>query len=175
VEIPIVYHRIVKYPSRDVLEVGNVLSHYFPIKHTIIDKYESGEGIVMADAVEYNSKNYYKMIASISTIEHIGCDEGPREPGKHRRAIAHIRELLAVGGTFIATFPLGYNLEMDNDLANGRLGFDEYYFLKRVGREEWEETKYEDVRTIHYGSPFPAANALVIGIIRLGGPGFSSI
>jgi ubiquinone/menaquinone biosynthesis C-methylase UbiE len=39
VEIPIVWD-IVKAYTENILEVGNVLSHYFAVNHVIIDKYE---------------------------------------------------------------------------------------------------------------------------------------
>ena len=166
VEIPIVRRWIVKYANEDVLEVGNVLSHYFRLNHTVVDKYESGEKVVRVDVVDYSPDTRYRLIVSVSTLEHVGWDESPRDPGKHRRAIASLRALLANDGICLATLPLGYNPEVDADLENRRLGFDEYHFLKRVGPEQWQEANYREVRGSNYNSPFPAANAVIVGVIR---------
>src|SRR3954471_11195911 len=43
-EIPIAKSYVEAYRGKNVLEVGNVLSHYFPAQHEILDKFEKGEG-----------------------------------------------------------------------------------------------------------------------------------
>src|SRR5439155_26790749 len=45
VEIPIVWPLVRSVPPERVLEVGNVLSHYFPTRHAIIDKFEHAPGV----------------------------------------------------------------------------------------------------------------------------------
>src|SRR5881396_1029660 len=40
VEIPIVWPIVQRVPPERVLEVGNVLSHYFSTRHDVVDKYE---------------------------------------------------------------------------------------------------------------------------------------
>ena len=57
VEIPIVIDEFKKYDPADILEVGNVLSHYFNYHHTIIDKFEK--------------RNQYKKFRQISNFKHL--------------------------------------------------------------------------------------------------------
>lgn len=40
IEIPIVLSYLYLYNPKEVIEVGNVLSHYIKIEHTVVDKYE---------------------------------------------------------------------------------------------------------------------------------------
>src|SRR5713226_728772 len=40
VEIPIIWRAVCENKERRVLEVGNVLSHYFSTSHLVVDKYE---------------------------------------------------------------------------------------------------------------------------------------
>lgn len=161
-EIPLARDMLEKYDPADVLEVGNVLSHYFRARHTILDKYERRKGVLTMDVVEYTPSKRYSLILSISTIEHVGWDETPRQPGKHREAVARLRELLAPGGVLMVTVPLGYNADLDRDLEARSLGFREYIFFKRTSYREWVEAQWEQVRGTPYGQPFRAGNALAV-------------
>lgn len=82
IEVPIVKKIINNYHCEEILELGNVLSHYFKICHDVVDKYEKGEGVINQDVVDYNPFKKYKLIISISTLEHVGWDEEPRDPKK---------------------------------------------------------------------------------------------
>ena len=163
-EIPLARHMLEKYAPTDVLEVGNVLSHYLRAQHTILDKYERRKGVVTTDVVEYTPSKRYSLVLSISTLEHVGWDETPRQPGKHLEAVKRLRELLSPGGVLMVTMPLGYNLDLDQDLEARKLGFSEYVFFKRVSYREWIEAGWAEVRGTPYGQPYRAGNALAIGI-----------
>ena len=82
VEVPIIFHVIARWPGRRMLELGNVLSHYGSVAHDVLDKYEVGEHVINQDVVEYQPSARYDMIVSISTLEHVGWDEQPRDPQK---------------------------------------------------------------------------------------------
>src|SRR3954470_19861410 len=45
VEVPIAQRLVDASIGKRVLEVGNVLSHYGPQRHTIVDKYEQAPGV----------------------------------------------------------------------------------------------------------------------------------
>src|SRR5579872_7186960 len=49
VEIPIAREFIAQSRGGNVLEVGNVLSHYGPVQHDVLDKYEKAEGVINED------------------------------------------------------------------------------------------------------------------------------
>jgi hypothetical protein len=167
VEIPIIRAYLKKYDARRILEVGNVLSHYFRVNHDVVDKYERVDGVISSDVVNFQPPKKYDLIVSISTLEHVGWDENPREPVKILRAIENLKNLLAPGGKIIVTLPLGYNSEMDRLLKERETKFTKQYHLKRISKNnKWIEAVWEDVCDAKYGEPFPNASGLVIGIIE---------
>src|SRR5690349_15642495 len=48
VEIPIVWSPVLECRGK-ILEVGNVLGHYFPFDQAVVDKYEKGTNVINAD------------------------------------------------------------------------------------------------------------------------------
>lgn len=169
VEIPIVRRLIGECHECSILEVGNVLSHYWPCNHEVVDKYEVASGAMNQDVVDFFPDKQYDLIVSISTLEHVGWDESPREPYKPWRAIAHLVELLANGGTMIVTMPLGLNPEVDRRVSEDNLPFDRQYYLKRTAaNNRWEEVGSAPVQGCGYNIAFGTATAVVIGIIKKG-------
>ena len=67
---------------KKILEVGNILSHYFSVNHDIVDKYEKDVDVINQDIIDYHPNKKYDLIVSISSLEHVGEDETPREPKK---------------------------------------------------------------------------------------------
>jgi hypothetical protein len=168
VEIPVVMEMVQKYQGMNILEIGNVLSRYFKFEHDICDKYEHAKGVINEDVVDFHSNKKYNLIASISTLEHVGWDENPRDSMKILHAIENLKTLVSKGGLIIITLPLGYNDNLDKLLNEGLIQFTEQYQLARISLgNEWREVSWKDVQHAKYNSPFPFANALVIGIIRL--------
>jgi hypothetical protein len=148
-----------------VLEVGNVLSHYGVTGHTVIDKYEPAPGVLNDDIVGYTPEQPFDLVVSVSTLEHVGWDEEPREPEKVFEAFEAVRGLVAPGGALLITIPIGYNPTLDEGLRAGLPGFDEEIWLIRVNRRnDWRECGREEALASEYGRPFPAANALWIGM-----------
>jgi len=170
VEVPIVWEsvRSAAENGKRVLEVGNVLSFYYPISHDVLDKYERGEGLINEDAFYFRPQGEYDIIVSISTMEHVGWDPPDEpEPEKIRGSLLNLKRALAPGGEMIVTMPLGWNPEMDKRLFSGELPFDAEYFLQRIdAKNRWEEIPKGKARGSRYGKPFHAANAIVVGIIR---------
>ncbi len=161
VEVPIIWKIVNEYRGKEILEVGNVLSHYFPVSHDILDKYEKAGVVTNQDVVDYKPSKKYNLIISISTLEHVGFDE-EREPGKVLRALENLKSCLSPDGEMAVTLPLGYNPELDGLLRQGKLGFTEYHFMRRISTDnKWIET--ESVEGYRYNEPFPFANGIVIG------------
>lgn len=165
-EIPIVRAEMQKHTPQDVLEIGNVTSHYFRFGHTVVDKYETRIGVLQQDVVDLELGRTFPLIISISTIEHVGWDETPRVPGKHRTALEVLRRHLSPGGKIVITFALGYNPDLDEDLYAGQLDFDQVYYFKRLTLENWQESTLEEVRGAAYNNPFRAGNGLIVGFCR---------
>jgi hypothetical protein len=116
-----------------------------------VDKYEQASGVIHADVVDYEPGRRYDLIATISTLEHVGWDEEPRDPEKFLRAVEHLATLLAPGGTLLVTLPLGYNPEVDRFLADGRVPFTSVGYLKRDSRDNvWHEASWSEVAGTAY-------------------------
>lgn len=165
VEIPVALEM---FPwGGNVLEIGNVLSQYTTLPHDIVDKYEKGEGVQNVDIVRYNPGKLYDLIISISTLEHIGWDETPKEPGKILEAVAVMKTLLSDKGKMLVTVPLGYNDFLDRSLNEGSLGFSRVFFLKRISSmNDWEQTTFEEASARKYGERYPCANGIAIGVFE---------
>ncbi len=158
IEIPIAKKFIDTHD--DILEVGNVLSHYFPISHPVVDKYEkdSYPHLVNADICDFNPGRKYKNIVSISTMEHVGFDEAEKNPKKFYQAIKKVKDLLADGGTFLMTVPWGYNPCVDEFIRSFKGDMTLYH---RDG-DEWKMGNLSDIEDKTYWLKYPYANALAV-------------
>jgi SAM-dependent methyltransferase len=167
VEIPLALRRVERHRGGRILEVGNVLSAFARFDHVVVDKYENAEGVINEDIVDYRPDHLFDLILCISTLEHVGWDETPRDEAKIPRALDAMRSLLAPGGEALVTLPLGYNANLDHLLADGALRFDAIRYLRRVSADNrWVEASREEVAGAEFGRPFSCANALVVGTLR---------
>jgi SAM-dependent methyltransferase len=163
VEVPIVWDVVREYEGRKVLEVGNVLCHYYPVTHDRIDKYERAPGVWNEDIVDFRSQKRYDLIVSISTLEHVGWDEDPRDPDKIHQAMAALKRLSADGGRIVVTLPMAYNPELDARLRDGRIPFSRRSCLRRVSRDNrWREVEWRDIEDARFDAPFRRINGLVV-------------
>lgn len=174
IEIPIIWEIVKKSDSKYILEVGNVLSHYFKVNYDILDKYEKGAGVLNKDIIDFHPSKKYKLIVSISTLEHIGWDEilgkvnkNPN-PMKILRAIENLKSILVSKGKMVITLPMGYNPGLDRLLRNNKIDFSKRYCLKRITKDnQWKEVKWNDISHLKFGIPFPPyANGILIGVIE---------
>ena len=157
-----------EHENKKILEIGNVLSHYFYFDHVIVDKYEKGKGITNIDITEFNPNEKFNAIISISTIEHVGFDEEVKAPGKAFRAIEKVVKLLSENGYALITVPLGYNPEIDDIIRNEtvNLHFSKIIYLKRISQlNSWVETTMEDAICRKYGDRYPNANSIAVILI----------
>ncbi|MEM6797311.1 MAG: hypothetical protein AAF725_25290 [Acidobacteriota bacterium] len=160
-----------------VLEVGNVLRAYCDLGQTVVDRYEVEPGVINLDLLDFHlgetrdpggsrdaEAEGFDLALSISTVEHIGHDERPREPEKALRALWHLKRLVAPGGLLLVTFPAGYHPGLDRALEEGRLEAEfDVRCLQRVDRlNRWRECTPEETLARSYGSPFSCANGLVV-------------
>lgn len=119
------------------LEVGNVLGHYHPHRHRVVDRYEVAAGVDNVDVFDIAGR--FDFILAISTLEHVRWDEAPREPDGSARAIRHLAELLNPGGVMLLTVPLGWHPFLDAELLDDGFDFAAACTLVRSG-DGWEQT-----------------------------------
>lgn len=169
IEVPIIYDVVRQYQKRNrrILEVGNVLSHYFPVGHDVVDKYETAEGIINEDISEFSAPYPYDLIVSISTLEHVGWDEIPRQPEKIFITIDRLKAMLSKNGELYVTLPIGENAYLDKCLREGSLTFARQYNFMRVGKTEWRQAEWEQIRLAQHNKPFRFGNAVIVGIIQV--------
>ena len=117
VEIPIFQDWIDRHPGR-MLEVGNVLRHYRPsMAHMVIDRYEQAQGVTNMDILDFKPSVRFDTIVTISTIEHIGWDDVPRDELRVLDVIPHLRRMLNGRGRLLVSFPLGHNATLDHQMS----------------------------------------------------------
>jgi hypothetical protein len=165
VEIPIIMKLVSQRRNRNILEIGNVLSHYFDFRHDIVDKYEKAIGVINVDVLNFESDKNYDLIVAISTLEHVGWDETPREPEKVLRSINHLKSLLSVGGLLVFSVPAGYNLYLDETIRRKTIESAQLYHLKRIGIDRWVQAEFQDIDGLSYGGPWGAAQGITIAFI----------
>ncbi len=152
--------------------MGNVLSHYFDMKHDIVDKFETGAGVTTQDILDVSLPGQYDLVISISTIEHVGWDEDPvthskvNEPEKINLAIEKIKGLVKHNGQIVVTLPLGYNPNLDSLIKNRSIPFTRQLFMKRISKDKWVQADWENVKESAFNKPFPFGNAIIVGLIE---------
>jgi hypothetical protein len=171
VEVPVCWEIVRQFDPERVLEVGNVLPHYFKASHTILDKDEADPRVVNADVTEYETDRRYDLIVTISTLEHVGFDYSETiEPRKILVAIDRLRSFLSPTGRLLVTLPTGYNPHLDKLLLDGDLRFDRLLAMKRVSSDNrWVEASWSEVAGMPYGDPYRGANGLIFGIFGADG------
>lgn len=166
VEVPILWSIVKNNKNKRILEIGNVLAHYYQIHHDVLDKYEIAPAVINEDVVTFKPKGKYDLIVSVSTLEHVGWDEIPRERLKILHAIENLKRMLKNKGKLIFTIPIGQNAYLDSLLKNHKIKFNEVHFLKRYSSSNlWKEATWDEVKDVVYNYPYQNANAIVYGII----------
>jgi hypothetical protein len=167
IEIPIVKRLVNRYAGKRILEVGRVLSHYGPVRHDVLDKYEGAPGVILQDVISFRPKVKYDLIVSISTLEHVGFDEDVQDSEKILKAVDNLsRNCLAQDGLLVFTVPVGYNPALDQFLSDGRLPLDSMTCLLRTGSRAWRESPWDEARGAPFDSETPSANAVVVGYVH---------
>lgn len=159
VEIPIFQDWIMRHPGR-LLEMGNVLRHYDPsMAHTVIDRYEHAPGVTNMDILDFEPKPRFDAIVTISTIEHIGWDDTPRDELRALDVIPHLRRMLNDRGRLLVSFPIGHHPHLDTFAAlGGHPALDQLLMVRTDNPTERCEGTWEPRSGFEFGpigSQFP--------------------
>ncbi|MBI2948963.1 MAG: hypothetical protein HYY23_15085 [Verrucomicrobia bacterium] len=163
-EVPVGRFYLEQFRERRILEVGNVLSHYFPVRHDVLDKFERGKGIINLDIVDFAPDKPYDLVLSISTFEHIGFDDeaSTTSDQKIRAALFACRNILAAEGKLVITVPIGYNPHLDRLIREQTLGASREVYFVRTAFSTWTPADRPNALKKQYRRPFPYANALLV-------------
>lgn len=153
VEIPVAWRWIERHGIST--ELGNVLAHYGPTSHRIIDRYEVAPGVENLDVLELAEP--LGSTVAISTLEHVRMDEPEQDPLGAVRALELVRELSTA---LLVTVPLGCNPELDRHLLDGA-GATRCATLLRAAGGGWVQTL--ELEPAPYGVDTPWAGAVWIG------------
>lgn len=169
VEIPLAKEILDKYKNREVLEVGNVMKHYFYGRHDVLDKYEKAKGIMNVDVTNFRSDKKYDLILSISTLEHVGYSYGEKwRPEKFSLAISNLKKCLNRGGVMFVTLPIYLNPYVSKLIVEEEMPFGSEYFMERVSfLNEWKQVgRKKALGAAPYDSLFASSNAIYVGIFK---------
>jgi hypothetical protein len=161
VEIPVVSALFddLKHGSR-VLEVGDVLAQY-GVKwgRDIVDLGSMRGGVQRVDVNEFKG-GPYDLIVSVSTVEHVGIDDGKKDVLLAIKAIDRLCGMLAKGGQIFFTVPVGFNRALDAWLDHGWQG-KTWYMIRVMGMPPvWVETDRKLAKKALYGSPYKSGNVV---------------
>ncbi len=165
IEISLALHAMQLAAGGRVLEIGNVLAHYIPQHHDVLDKYERGGGVIHEDAASFTPAHPYDLIISLSTLEHVGFDEEPQEPLKIVQAVRNLRRCLAPGGKLLATIPVGYNPHITPLLREGSLFDAQHYFARVSASNIFKEVSKDEALSRQFNTPYSFGNGIVIGLV----------
>jgi SAM-dependent methyltransferase len=164
VEVPVVQSIVDRHAGERILEVGNVLSHYRSEDHLVVDRYEQAPGVLNRDVLDLDDLGRFDLVVAISTLEHVGWDEEPRDPSKAVEAVHRLYDLLAPGGRLVITVPVGYHPGLEAALRSGAFRFVRAGALRRheLG-PDWQEVPPEQVWGTPYDFLLYSARAVFIG------------
>lgn len=164
VEMALALEVLREHAGKDVLEVGNVLGHYMPVDHLVVDKYEVAPGVLNADIADLETDQRFDLVLAVSTLEHVGLDEETRDPGKAARSVERLKSLLKPGGLLWVTLPVDYNSQLDRQVRAGGLGFTRLRALRREERRNrWREVPVDQVWSARYDRLLYTAHGVVVG------------
>jgi hypothetical protein len=157
-----------RHPSR-VIELGNVLPLAGLGGHPVIDKYERGDGVLNVDILDYVPTGRFDLAISISTLEHVGWDEDPRDPGKAAAALERLAEL---ADDLLVTIPVAYHPAFEDAFVEGP--FDRVELLVKTARDaRWAPRPLAERSRVRFAAPYANANGILVGSRGLA-PGPSS-
>jgi hypothetical protein len=153
IELPLGFWFLDAYDK--VVEIGEVTASYKEPKHPVYDLSSDN----LARRVDlFNVDIKGKDVLCISTVEHVGFGDygNPAEPHKAIKAVQYIMENAR---SYLITFPVGYNRELEADLAESGI---RYFLMERDDRNNWRMCHHKDMNKFEYNSPYGYGNAICI-------------
>jgi SAM-dependent methyltransferase len=161
VEVPLARRALRRDGS--VLEVGNVLAHYGHRGHEVVDKYERAPGVRNMDVLDLDPDRRWDVVISISTVEHVGVDDEPRDPRRGIDAVRLLARAVAPGGELLISVPVGYNPVLDRALLAGEVAGVRVDGLLHTARgPHWRQVPADEAAAAGYDYAEKTARGLLI-------------
>jgi len=161
VEVPLALRALAG--AATALEVGNVLAHYGRTGHEVIDKYERAPGVTAMDVLDLDPDARYDAVVSISTVEHVGVDDTPRDPRRGVDAVRLLARAVRPGGALLITVPVGYNPTLDAALLAGEVAEVRIDGLLKVGAgARWRQVAPAEAAGATYDHAGRTARGLLV-------------
>lgn len=162
VEVPIAAKLASSYSN--VLEVGNVLSHYVPdFMHTVVDMGDYGKEIHTTDILLFTPGELFNCAISVSTLEHMANVDHAI------KAIEHIKSLLEPGSPYLFTIPYGWRDEFDEAVLNRMFPVETIHRLNKIDIEKhtWKQVSLRGIKNyddslLNYNGQSKWANTVFI-------------
>ncbi|MEA2420847.1 MAG: hypothetical protein QOE60_3053 [Thermoleophilaceae bacterium] len=166
VEVPIARSLVDAHRPERVLEIGHVLGHYGEHEHAVVDKYEQAPGVLNRDVFDLDDLGRFDLVVAISTLEHVGWDEDPRDRGRSAASLHAVQRSIAPGGKLLVTVPVGYHPGLDAAIQAGEFRFSSAGALRRSRfGPHWEEVAPGSVWGTPYDFLLYSARAVFVGVI----------
>jgi hypothetical protein len=165
VEIALGRRAIAAHNPDGVLEVGNVMPLAGISGHAVVDKYEEGPGVINEDIVGFLPGRRYSLVISLSTLEHVGWDEEPRDPDKAAVALDAMNSLVDEAGALLVTIPVGIHRRLERSFLAADTPFDLVTLLVKTSRRpRWEACPLSNLSSLQYGAPYACGNGILVGV-----------
>jgi cyclopropane fatty-acyl-phospholipid synthase-like methyltransferase len=113
----------------------------------VIDLNEKWPGATNADIMIYQPEQPLDLIVSISTLEHIGYNKWT-DTGLYKlsEVMVRLERMLAPGGVFVATVPIGWRPDMDAEIRTEQTGADQVWYMRQTSEVEntWTECTQDE-------------------------------
>lgn len=154
IELPLGFWFLEEHPL-NTIEIGEVTAMYHEAKHPVYDL-SSADASRRKDVFDINMTGCN--VLSISTVEHVGFGDYGNKPEPHL-AIEAIKKIRKEASRYLITFPVGYNIELDDDLMTSGIP---YFLMERDADNKWYYVRHKDLTKFKYNSPYYAGNAICV-------------
>ena len=125
VEVPVVQAMVDRHPGRPRARGGQRPVALPRAAATSLSTSTSRRpGILNRDVLDLDDLGRFDLVVAISTLEHVGRDEEPRDPELAPEAVRRLEALVAPGGRLVVTVPIGYHPGLDEAFRSRRPAHD---------------------------------------------------
>jgi hypothetical protein len=155
------------YPGAEVLEIGNVLSHYYGSNHLVLDRYERNKynNVLKANFTGFYWNTPFKRILSIDEVAKL-CEYSLDPVAALGSMFSKVKRLLTPDGTALVTIPTNYSYIITDAITNNKVPYDDLDVMAKYGANKWFQVPILNVKysRIDYGNVEIPSGVLLVYI-----------